>query len=58
MRKKKMKQAGWQVVGDRKEGDGEHQLLLQNPDGEQMSVKASTRARAYLRAEQELRVKT
>lgn len=57
IRKKRLKQAGWQIVEDSKAGEREHQLVLQKTDGDQTTIKASTRARAYKRAEQELIVK-
>ena len=53
-RKKYLKQAGWQVVGENKEGERESALTLQKSDGNQMTIKGSTRARAYRRAEQEV----
>ena len=54
MRKKYLKQAGWQVVGENQQGEKEYQLILQKSDGDQMTIKGSSRARAYMRAEQEL----
>ena len=54
IRKKHLKQAGWQVVGDSKVGDREYELVLQKSDGDQRILKAATRARAYMRAEQEI----
>ena len=54
IRKKKLKQAGWQVVGESKEADGEYQLILQESDGEKVTIKGSTRAKAYMRAGLEL----
>jgi len=50
IRKKRLKQAGWQFVGEGKETDGQYQLILQKSDGEKMTVKGSTRAKAYVRA--------
>lgn len=50
IRKKRLKQAGWQFVGERKEADGEYQLMLQKSDGEKVTVKGSTRAKAYAHA--------
>ena len=55
-RKKTLKQAGWQVVDESKAGDREYELVLQKSDGDQKIFKAKTRARAYMRAEQELLV--
>ena len=57
IRKKNLKKAGWQFVGEGKETDGEYQLILQKSDGEKMTVKGSTRAKAYVRAGLELRGK-
>jgi len=54
IRKKRLKQAGWKFVGESKEADGEYQLILQKSDGEKMTVKGSTRAKAYTRAGLEL----
>jgi len=54
IRKKNLKKAGWQFVGEGKETDGEYQLVLQKSDGEKMTVKGSTRAKAYVRAGLEL----
>jgi len=54
MQKKRLKQAGWQFVGERKQADREYQLTLQKSDGEQMTIKGSTRAKAYTRAAREL----
>jgi len=54
IRKKNLKKVGWQVVGEGKETDGEYQLILQKSDGEKMTVKGSTRAKAYVRAGLEL----
>ena len=54
IRKKNLKKAGWQFVGEGKETDGEYQLVLQKSDGEKMTVKGSTRAKAYTRASLEL----
>jgi hypothetical protein len=54
IRKKKLKQAGWQVVEENKETDGQYQLILQESDGEKVTIKGSSRAKAYLRASQEL----
>ena len=56
-RKKSLKQAGWQVVGESKEGDSQYDLVLQKLEGEQKIIKAKTRARAYMLAERELLVK-
>jgi hypothetical protein len=50
IRKKLLKQAGWQFVGEGKEADGEYQLMLQKSDGEKVTVKGSTRAKAYAHA--------
>ena len=55
-RKKKLKQAGWQVVGEIKAGDRDYELVLQKLEGDRKTFKAKTRARAYMRAEQELLV--
>jgi hypothetical protein len=44
IRKKYLKQAGWQVVGDSKAGE----------EGDEITIKASTRTRAFRRAEREL----
>ena len=55
-RKKTLKQAGWQVVGESKAGDRDYELVLQTSEGDQRTFKAKTRARAYMRAEQELLV--
>ena len=54
IRKKYLKQAGWQIVGDNKAGEGEYQLVLRKSEGDEITIKASTRARAFRRAEQEL----
>jgi len=54
IRKKQLKQAGWQVVGESKEAAGEYQLILQESDGEKVTIKGSTRAKAYRRAGLEL----
>jgi hypothetical protein len=54
IRKKHLKQAGWQFAGEGKETDGAYQLLLQKADGEKVTVKGLTRARAYMRAAREL----
>ena len=54
MRKKQLKQAGWQVVEENKEADRQYQLILQQSDGEKVTIKGSTRAKAYLRAGLEL----
>ncbi len=54
IRKKRLKQAGWQFVGESKEADREYQLILQKSDGEKVTIKGSTRARAYTRAALEL----
>lgn len=56
-RKKQLKQAGWQIVGESKEADGEYQLILQESDGEKVTIKGSTRAKAYVRAGLELLAK-
>ena len=50
IRKKRLKQAGWQLVGESKETDREYHLILQKSDGEKVTIKGSTRARAYTRA--------
>ena len=50
IRKKRLKQAGWQLVGERKEADGEYELMLQKSDGEKVTVKGSTRGKAYAHA--------
>ena len=52
--KKNLKQAGWQVVGDSKAGDDGYQLVLKNSGGNEMTIQASTRARAFRRAKREL----
>lgn len=54
IRKKYLKQAGWQVVGDSKVGEREYQLVLRKSEGDEITIKASTRARAFRRAEREL----
>ena len=54
IRKKQLKQAGWQVVGESKEANGEYQLILQKSNGEKVNIKGSTRAKAYVRAGLEL----
>lgn len=54
IRKKRLKQSGWQVVGEAKETDREFQLILQKSDGEKVTIKGSTRAKAYTRAGLEL----
>ena len=54
MRKKRLKQAGWQFVGERKQADKEYQLILQKSDGEKVTIKGSTRAKAYTQASLEL----
>jgi hypothetical protein len=54
IRKKQLKQAGWQVVGETKEAEGQYQLMLQEPNGEKVTIKGSTRAKAYNRATLEL----
>jgi len=54
IRKKNLKKAGWQVVGEIKETDQEYQLILQKSNGEKMTVKGSSRAKAYVRAGLEL----
>jgi hypothetical protein len=54
IRKKQLKQAGWQVVEEAKETEGEFQLILQKSDGEKVTIKGSTRAKAYTRAGLEL----
>ena len=54
IRKKQLKQAGWQVVGESKSGDREYQLVLRNSDGNERTITRSTRARAFMLAEQEL----
>ena len=50
IRKKQLKLAGWQVVGESKEADGQYQLILQHSNGEKVTIKSSTRAKAYVRA--------
>ena len=50
IRKKQLKLAGWQVVGETKEADGQHQLILQQSKGEKVTIQGSTRAKAYMRA--------
>ena len=50
LRKKQLKLAGWQVVGESKEADGQYQLILQQANGEKETIKGSTRAKAYVRA--------
>ena len=57
IRKKRLKQAGWQFVGESKETDREYQLILQKSDGEKVTIKGSTRAKAYVRAGLDLRGK-
>ena len=57
IRKKRLKQAGWQFVGESKEADREYQLILQRSDGEKVTIKGSTRAKAYVRAGLDLRGK-
>jgi hypothetical protein len=54
IRKKQLKQAGWQIVGESKETDREYQLILQKSEGEKVTIKGSTRAKAYARAGLEL----
>ena len=54
IRKKYLKQAGWQVVGDSKTGEGGYQLVLRKSEGDEITIKASTRTRAFRRAEREL----
>lgn len=57
LRKKRLKQGGWQVVEENKKGGREYQLVLQKVGGDQTTIKGSSRARAYMRAEKELLVK-
>jgi hypothetical protein len=54
IQKKHLKQAGWQFAGESKEADAKYQLILQKSDGEKVTVKGSTRAKAYMRAALEL----
>ena len=54
IRKKHLKQAGWQFAGESKETGGKYQLILQKSDGEKVTVEGSTRAKAYMRAALEL----
>ena len=54
IRKKNLKQAGWQVVGDSKAGEARYQLVLKNSEGNEMTIQAPTRTRAFRRAEREL----
>jgi hypothetical protein len=54
IRKKRLNRAGWQVKGEGKETDREYQLILEKSDGEQVTIKGSTRAKAYTRAGLEL----
>lgn len=54
IRKKQLKLAGWQVVGESKEADGQYQLILQQSNGEKVTIKGSTRAKAYVRARLDL----
>ena len=41
IRKKQLKQAGWQVVGESKSGDREYQLVLRNSDGNERTITLS-----------------
>jgi len=50
IRKKNLKKAGWQIVGESKETEGGYQLILQKSNGEKMTVKGSTRGKAFMRA--------
>ena len=54
IRKKHLKKAGWQFAGESKQADGKYQLILLKLDGEKVTVKGSTRAKAYMRAAMEL----
>jgi len=54
IRKKNLKKAGWQIVGESKETEGGYQLILQKSNGEKMTVKGSTRGKAFMRAVLEL----
>ena len=46
IRKKQLKLAGWQIVGESKGADGQYQLILQHSNGEKVTIKSSTRAKA------------
>ena len=54
LRKKRLKQAGWQLVEENKKGDRQYQLVFQGEDGEHETIEGSTRARAYKQAEHKL----
>jgi len=54
LRKKRLKQSGWQVVEENKKGDRRYQLVLQREGEDQATIEGSTRARAYRQAEHKL----
>jgi hypothetical protein len=54
LRKKRLKQAGWHVVEEIKKGDKQYQLVVQTTAGEQATIEATTRPRAYIQAEHKL----
>jgi hypothetical protein len=57
-RKKHIKRAGWQIVGERNDRERRsHSLLLRGPGGEEVTVGASSRPRAYVAAEATIAVR-
>jgi hypothetical protein len=52
-RKKQLIRAGWQVVADSRV-EKNYRLVLRNSSGEQVTVEAASRPRAYAKAEQQL----
>ena len=47
IRRKHLKQAGWDIVEERKATGQAYRLVLQSPAGEQVSIEAASRPRAY-----------
>jgi hypothetical protein len=55
IRKKHIKQAGWQIVSEGRPEPGQRYILvLRSPGGEELRIEAPTRPRAYYRAEQQI----
>jgi hypothetical protein len=51
IRKKHLQRAGWGIVSEERAGEHQWRLVLLGPGGQEVSVDAPTRPRAFQRAE-------
>jgi hypothetical protein len=51
VRKKRLQRAGWGIVSEERAGEHQWRLVLLGPGGQELSVDAPTRPRAFQRAE-------